>query len=86
VWAELLIELMTDVVLQDRFAEFRQGTRWIDAAEPAREMQEIEGVGPQRASRALLPVFGVKEAVGPFDWLALRIQQAIGGRTRRQGM
>ena len=71
----LLAQLMADIVQQCGLGDFGKGLGL--ALKPTSEVQQIIGVGAQRARRQLAKMLGIEKIVGPGDLVAVLVEQAI---------
>src|SRR6266511_6369089 len=74
----IFVELIANVIEQSRFIDV-ENSRGRMLLMPAREVQEIIGIGAQGTERKLANTLGIEEAIGPRDFLPLGIDQTIGG-------
>ena len=80
----LLAELMADVIDQSRLIDVgNRGCRML--LEPAREVQEIIGIGTHGTEGKLANSLRIKEGIGSGDLLPLVIDQTIGRTADGQG-
>ena len=71
----LLVQLMTNIVPQRGFRDGRK--RLMLVLKPTSKVQQVIGVGAQRARRELTNVLGIEKIVGPGDLATRIVEQAV---------